>query len=197
MLRPEVVAACIDDLWSRDIHAHFGAYLHLRQQAGRLGSMSGIQPDWNALKQYLAVPGGPPRRPFLRPFWKGKKTSNQEWLNDNLAGSYAPSSLRQRLRMIVEVDDSGRYTLREGHDALALEHLLYGQPLSVIALASFLFRDYAFITAGSIEPVELAAVFRTEFGYRSPNDDTEFASLYSLDVPSIDEDWFEPWPLKN
>jgi hypothetical protein len=197
VLRPEVVAACVDALWNRDTHQHFPAYLQLRRQAGRNGSLSGISPDWSALSGLLRVPGGPYGRPHLRPFWKGKRTANQEWLGDNLAGSYSPASLRSTMLLIVEIDEQKHYTLRDHHWGLALDHLLYGRRMEVLALAGFLLRDYAFITAGSIEPSELVAIFRKEFGYRTPEDDVEFSTLYSTDLPFDVDEWFQPWSMTS
>jgi hypothetical protein len=97
--------------------------------------------------------------------------------------------------LIVEIDERKHYTLRDHHWDLALDYLLYGQHMEVIALAGFLFRDYAFITASSIEPLDLIAIFRKEFGYRTPEDDAEFSTLYSTEPPFDVDEWFQPWSM--
>jgi hypothetical protein len=196
VLRTTFAASCVDALWNRDTHSHFPPYLHLRRQASLSGSSSGIAPDWSALSELLRVPGGPYGRPHLRPFWKGKRTANQEWLGDNLAGSYSPASLRSTMLLIVEIDDQKHYTLREEHWKLAREHLLFEERMDVLALAGFLFRDFSITSATTPTADDLVSVFRGYFGYSS-NDDSEFEYLYDVTEPPDSEPWFEPFETSS
>lgn len=184
------VRECIDTLLSRDTHPFFIAYLYLRQLAAREGSLRGLKPSWSELGKYLEVPGGPPGKPYLRPFWHRERKTGQEWLNENLAGSFAPSSIRDVPALVVETDAERRYNLRPDHWEAAREHLLFGRPLSVLALAAFLFRDYGFIADSMPTPTDLVQVFRQQFGY-SDSDQEEFDRLYDTDWIGADGPWFK------
>ena len=63
------------------------------------------------------------RQPYIKLFTEQKASSKNLWLNENVAGSYAPSSLRpdQPFRQVVNI--SGRkYSLPTNHAQLAFEH---------------------------------------------------------------------------
>lgn len=186
------VRECLDSLLSRDTHPHFVAYLYLRLLAGRTGQVTGLVPNWADLGNLLEVPGGPPGKPFLRPFWRGERNAGQEWLNENLAGSFAPSSLRVVLGRVVTTDAQRRYSLRSKHWELAREHLLFDEPVSVVALAGFMFRDYGFMAESPPGPGELVEVFRQEYGYKA-EDDVEFDTLYDTTWTGGSGEWFEPF----
>jgi len=192
VLRVERVRESIDRLLDRDTHQHFIGYLFLRGVAAQRGWTTGLTPEWSKLGHLLDVPGGPPDRPYLRPFWKGKRESQQEWLNQNLAGSFSPSSIRRTaLAQVVDFDSHGRFSLRDGHAELALDHLLYGERMQALPLAVFLFRDYGLIAATPPEPTDLVALFRDEYGYDEEHVD-EFATLYDDSVPGNGASWVEP-----
>lgn len=190
VLLPGRVRDCIDALLQRDTHPHFVAYLYLRFLAGKSGSMKGLQPNWADLGKVLEVPGGPAGKPYLRPFWRGERNAGQEWLNENLAGSFAPSSLRVVLGRVVQTDAQRRYSLRPKHWELAREHLLFKEPIPVVALAGFLFRDYGFVATTPPSSIELIDVFRREYGYTA-EDDVEFNALYDSSWTGQDGQWFE------
>ena len=95
VIRREGVRVATQALLSRDSHPFFIAYLWLRRQAVIQGTTAHIRPDWAGLAPYMEVSGALPSKPYLRPFWQGRHDSGQEWLNNNIAGSFAPSSLRK------------------------------------------------------------------------------------------------------
>lgn len=190
-LRPSIVGQCVEVLLGQKVHPHFPAYLHLRQVAGRSGSLAALAPDWTEVSRQLAVPGGPAGRPHLRPFWDRRRKANQEWLGRNLAGSYSPASIREVLMTAVDVDQDKRYTLRDRHWEMVLKHVLYGERLPVLALAAFYLRNYAFRSGREPVPSDLLPIFRAQFGYASPQDDTEFESLYDSSNPLATSVWFE------
>jgi hypothetical protein len=147
-------------------------------------------PNWSDLGKLLEVPGGPPGKPYLRPFWRGERNAGQEWLNDNLAGSFSPSSLRVVLGRVVTTDAERRYSLRPKHWELASEHLLFNEPMPVLALAGFMLRDYGLVAESPPSSSDLVAAFRGEYGYRE-RDEVEFASLYDTAWLGAPGDWFE------
>jgi hypothetical protein len=195
VLTTGVVRWGIEELLSRKVHTFFPAFLEIRRAAvmGGAGveSSTAAQPDWGNLERYFRVPGGPPRKPNFRPFWHGSKKEGQGWMNGNIAGSYAPSSIRKLPLKVVQVSSSG-YDLRESSTQNALKHLLYGQTLPVLPLAAFYYRNFGFTTDGpALPPNGLIDIFKGDFGFRTDAEMAEFDLLFSADIPDR-TDWFEP-----
>lgn len=183
----------IGQLLERRTHPWFPAYLQLRRVAGQRGALDGLNPTWGDLGHFLKTPGGPSNKPYLRPFWHQTTNADQAWLNPNLAGSYSPASLRggQAQSSVIEIEDSG-FVLKPQHWRLALTHLLYEEPMPVIPLCLFLYRDFGFTTNGpSLGPTDLIEAFRGDFGYEGGVDDNEFETLYAPEIPER-TDWFDP-----
>lgn len=191
VLRPERVRESIEVLLEHQTHQFFVAYIYLRSLAAREGRLDQLTPSWSELGEWLRMEGGPPGKPHLRPFWKGQRNAGQEWLASNLAGSYSPSSLRTEPLRVVATDAAGKFSLRSDHAALALEHLLFGEPLEAVALAGFLYRDYGFVSAAAPTVDDLLVVFREDFGYGDEYSD-EFDTLYVTTWRGADP-WFEPF----
>jgi hypothetical protein len=127
------VKAGIETLQNRRIHEQFPAYLHLRQRGLAAGSLSGIEPVWHDVSELLKVPGGPPAKPHYRPFAsRNLKDPSRYWLNENLAGSYAPSSLRSTFML----DQDGAFALPPDHASQALRVLLKSTRVPAWALAA-------------------------------------------------------------
>lgn len=196
VLTTSVVRWAIDELRAAKIHTFFPAYLELRRTAHLVGSGTGLHPNWSNLEQFLQVPGGPPGKPNFRPFWHTYRPEAQDWMNANIAGSYAPSSIRKVPLNVVTTEDSS-YSLRENHATLALEHLLGGERAPAVALATFYYRNYGFTTDGrGLGPSELIATFREDFGFSPSADTDDFEILFSAAIPDR-TDWFEPWPAES
>ncbi len=197
VLSVDVVRWGVEQLVGRRVHPFFPAYLEVRRVAALQDSPGGIHPRWDDLGGFLRVMGGPPGKPYFRPFWHQSSAAGQHWLNANLAGSYAPSSLRGVPQRVIDLEEGGGFSLKERHWELACEHLLYGEKMSVIPMAAFLYRDFGFTTDGpSIGPFDLIGVFRRDFGYRADSDDEEFSHLYSEAIPDR-TDWFEPFDAES
>lgn len=104
------------------------------------------------------------------PFSSSENVSLESfWLNENVAGTYAPSSLGPTapLREIIEVEESGRnykWTLNDEHWKLARLELANGNKIPVESLAAYLLRDYAF-TAENPGAFTVVEAFAEEFGY--------------------------------
>lgn len=196
VLTTTVVRWGIEQLQSRKVHTFFPAYLEIRRIAVEAGSDTGIYPNWGNVEKYLQVPGGPPGKPNFRPFWHQSRKAGQDWLNANIAGSYATSSIRKVPENVVDPDGSG-YALKDGHARLALKHLLFGQALPIFPLAAFYYRDFGFTTDGpALPPQGLIDVFQQDFGFSTPSDAADFDVLFSTEIPDR-TDWFEPWQLPS
>ena len=195
VVRVERVRQSVEKLLERDTHPFFIAYLWLRRQAVLQGQTAGIEPNWAGSARYIDVPGGPrPNKPLLRPFWKGTRNNQQEWLNANLAGSFAPSSFRgEHITPVVSTDAEGLYVLQEDHWHRALQYFLYDQRLPAVALGGYLLRNFGFVGVQPPSREDLAAAFRTEFRYDADHDH-EFDVLYETDWPAMTDEspWFEP-----
>lgn len=195
VLTVEAVRWALDQLESQKIHPFFVAYLFLCKWAVEQGTTTEIASDWGELAEYLSIAGGPPGKPYYRPFWHGTVNDpGRYWLNPNLAGSFAPSSHRTVPARIVDVID-GRFSLKPEHEMLALEHLLYGEPAPTIALGAFLYRDYGFQDQDLVPSVDaLTVVFRQDFHYPwTSTVQISGAPLLTEAVPENDvKQWFAP-----
>jgi hypothetical protein len=196
VVRPDVVRWSIGRLSAQRIHPFFLAYLHLRARSVELGRTFDIRPNWNSLGEYLKVPGGPPRKPYYRPLWPLETLeSPRYWLNENLAGSFAPSSLRAtEPRKVIETQGKS-FSLRPNHAELAYQYLLYGKRVPAIAIAAFWFRDFGFVGRAE-EPRSplLIGAFMQHFRFDSGNSSQkEFNLLFFSQVARAAERPFELW----
>ena len=184
----------IEELLRVPRHPFFVAYLHLRRQAARQGTTDGIEPNWSELGEFLLIPGVTDT-PYYRPFWNRKPNISKGWLNGNIAGSFAPSSLRVGTPQhnVIDVDADGNFALRENHWRRARESLLEGGQVPALAAAAFFLRDYGVRAESLPTPVDLVDLFRQEFGYDRPADPDEFSTLFDETWKPDTEPWFEPF----
>jgi len=196
VVKKQIVARSLARLRDQKTHTLFPGYLHLQQLASLNNRLDKIQPDFVSFyKRFLFVGNHPLGSPYIKPFTEQKASTKNLWLNENVAGSYAPSSLRPDKPFRQVVDIQGKmYSLREDHARRAFEYLLYSNQVQVADLAVFLYRDFGLVAAPpTIE--DLVDVFAYEFGYStepgaSRNED--FHTLYSLQsVQTWEEDWLE------
>jgi hypothetical protein len=99
---------------------------------------------------------------------------------------------------VVDIFGAGRqatYALREGHEELCLEYLLFGERLDPVALAGFLFRDHAFTLHSNedLDISQLVAALYTILGFTGTKadriaifDDTESAVAGSFAYSTFD-----------
>lgn len=192
VLSKAAVKAGIAALKGQRIHEHLPAYLQLRKLAVVSGTLDHLEPDWNEVKQLLRMPGGPPTKPHYRPFsLQNVKDESKYWFNKNLAGSYAPKSMRANSRFMLDATGE-HYKLPNDHAHQALSKLLRDVRVPAWALAAFYLRNYGFVFTGDAEslgPEELVAAFRTEWAL---DDGDDFGTLFSVDgpIPPVDI-WFE------
>ena len=122
---------------------------------------------------WLDVPKGPQR--FYRPFASRGKGY---WMNSNLAGSFAPSSLRDERKGMFYTSE-GKLSL-PAPDRIAALFLKEG-PVPVWALAAYLYRNCSFSssqkTAGDTELIDL---FKREFKITAEQD---YGSIFDFSIP--------------
>jgi hypothetical protein len=192
VLTTSVIRWALEQLQDLNVHAFFPAYLEIRRTVIRseLNAADTVQPTWADLEPYFQVPNGPPKKPLFQPFSQGEHKEGKGWMNRNIAGSYAPSSIRELPKKVVKPIGSG-YALRDGHAELALAHFLSGERIPVIPLATYYYRNFGFTTDGpSIGPHNLIDVFLDDFEFEDHLG--EFETLFTPGIPDR-TDWFERW----
>jgi len=196
VIRKQIVAQCLSRLRKQKTHTLFPGYLHLQQRASQLGRLTDLQPDFLLFfERFFSVGNHPLGAPYIKPFTEQRASTRNLWLNENVAGSYAPSSLRpeQPFRQVVKIQGK-KYSLPPDHAPRAFEHLLYFTPVQVADLAVVLYRDYGLLE-DSLRIQELIGIFAYEFGYSKEPDgepDGDFRTLFSLETTHTwEEDWLE------
>lgn len=196
VVRRRVVAESLARLRKQKTHTLFAGYLYLQQTASQLGRLEDLQPDFRQFFQkFFEVRNHPLGAPYVKPFTEKPPSAQNLWLNENVAGSYAPSSLRSGQPFLqVVIIDGKRYSLQPDHAERAFEHLLYSTPVQVADLAVVLYRDFGLLS-DSVTIEDLIDIFAYEFGYASEQGsrpDEKFRTLYSLETAeSWEEDWLE------
>lgn len=135
---------------------------------------------------YLKVGLAPEERPYLLPFVMGR--GEAQLFNKNVAGSYAPSSVREvaPIRDVLEFEGSGSnvvHRLKGNHERLALAALVSGQRIPLDSLAVFLFRDHKIQRSHDSVLESVAAKFCRTFGYDLAEEQSRerFEILYERD----------------
>ncbi len=196
VIRPEIVARSLTRLRQQQTHSLFAGYLYLQRRSTELGRLQDLQPIFLPFfKQFFQVANHPLGAPYIKIFTEQQPSPKNLWLNENVAGSYAPSSLRagQPFRKVVEIENK-TYSLPADHATRAFQYLLLKETVQVADLAVVLYRDYGL--SEEVRSVEnLVGIFAYEFGYNeisgaTPNDN--FQILFSLDTAqNWDENWLE------
>jgi hypothetical protein len=196
VIRKRIVAQSLSRLRNQKTHTLFAGYLHLQQRASQLGRLEDLQPEFSPFfKQFFEVDNHPLGAPYIKPFTAEKASTKNLWLNENVAGSYAPSSLRpeQPFRQVVKIEGR-KYSLPTDHAKRALRHLLYSNRIQAADLAIVLYRDFGLVDdSPTIE--DLIDIFTYEFGYGhepGAEPDENFRILYSLEsAKTWEQDWLE------
>lgn len=201
VIKSEKVAQCLSVLRSKKVHRQFVGYLCIKRMAARVGTTRRLNVDFTEFfRTFLSAKGGPTNRPYIVIFTEESPSEHNRWFNQNVAGSYAPSSLRPEapLRQVVDIEGRARatrYSLKPRHWQLARTHLAFGKQIPVMHLSVVLYRDFA-IEKDTPVLEDLVTAFRDEFGYPLPTqatDQGEFELMYSLDEEILQSsDWFEP-----
>jgi hypothetical protein len=199
-IKADVVAQCLDQLRRQKIHNHFAGYLCVKRASARDKKRIELQVNFKeTFESFLRVPDAPVDTPYVMPFRESQPSEANKWFNDNVAGSYAPSSLRKVSPLLKVVDVEGerrnaRYSLKDDDAKLAFNHLLFKKKIPVACLAAFLYRDFA-ILSDNPTVNDLVTIFREEFGFPSSDKrlDSDFRTLFSFADSEFQEkaDWFE------
>ena len=144
----QATLASLRELRKRKIHRHFAGYLCVLRTAAQTNSRSNLQVNFRQFFEDFLRPGEVPEKtPYFVPFSRSESASADLSIA-NVAGSYAPSSLRadRPFSQVVTVSgqkNTARYALPDDHWKRALEHLAYGEKVPLVSLAIYLYRDYA------------------------------------------------------
>lgn len=186
------VRASIVALQSQRIHPHFPVYMQLRRLVAEGADPTNVPFIPAGMQAMLGVPGGPPARPNFRPF----STANVRdpanwWLNKNLAGSYAPGSIRSSAAFLL--DDAGHFILPARHAQIALDRFLVSKRVPAWAIAGYFMRNHGFEPTDDFVDDEkslLFAGFKKFFGFRDTDD---FDVLFDPDdsPDNLRDHWFE------
>lgn len=191
------VARSLATLREQQTHTLFAGYLYLQKLSAELGRLDNLEPDFlSFFKKFFLVANHPLGTPYIKLFTEQKPSDKNLWLNQNVAGSYAPSSLRagQAFRKVVDIQGR-KYSLPADHAERAFKHLLYSTPVRIVDLAIVLYRDFG-VHDDSADTSDLLDIFAYEFGYSDePNGkvNTDFQTLYTLESSATEmENLFEP-----
>ena len=190
LIHKSVVARSLARLREQRTHTLFAGYLYLQKLSSELETLDDLQPDFLAyFKKFFFVANHPLGTPYIKLFTEQKPSNKNLWLNENVAGSYAPSSLRpgQPFRKVVNIQGK-KYSLPEDHAERAFEQLLYSIPIRAVDLAIVLYRDFGF-RDDSADLTSLVDIFAYEFGYSDQPGkmNKNFRKLFSLES-TLDSD---------
>jgi hypothetical protein len=153
-----------------EAHRSFAGYLCVLNAASITQRLDGLRPDFRSFFDRFFRIGNPPdKKPYVVPFTRGAKSL---LFNENVAGSYAPSSIRpvNPLHNLMKIEGGGAqavFTLHTNHLQIARD-LLLSKPLPAYEFACFMYRDVGF----SVNPdrSEIEGALRTDFGFAMQGD---------------------------
>lgn len=188
-LNKPVVTLAVQTLRASKIHPTFAGYLCLKRAERLAGSSKDLRPAFREFfDEYLRPSNGTDGRPYLRPFSSTGDLSSEPWMNQNVAGSYAPSSLRERspFRRIFSISQGASpnqfsWSFADASAEIAKRELLHNSRIKAWALAVYLYRDFLFESEDGTESLaDLIGVFRDEFAFRQaePGEASQFSMLF-------------------
>lgn len=184
------VRTSLEVLTSLGAHRALAGYLCVLNAATLERRTQKLRPNFRAFFDRFFRIGDPPsKKPYAVPFSGGAKSI---LFNENVAGSYAPSSIRpvNPLRSLMDITGGGNqasFTLRDDHVALAKE-LLLPEPLPIYAFSCFIYRDIGFTVNPDRHEIEGAV--GSDFGLALDNG--LFGSgIFADDLDSISAADFE------
>jgi len=194
VLTTEAVRWGIETLGARKLHPTFVVYLYLRAQE-RAGTLSEASATSEELLSLIRMPGNP-RKPYYFPLIsRGQRADgllHTFWRAQNIAGSWSPGSIHRQQSGAWLGTDDGRYNMPDNHTQLALDQMLFGEPVSALALGAYFLRNDGFVLDGAPVADDVITGFRSKFEF--PLDtESDFQSLFTKVGPDFDLDWFEPY----
>lgn len=193
VLTTDAVRWSIGLLGGQRIHPALIYYLYLRRMAV-LGELERASASSVEVQDLVRMPGGPPGRPYYRPLRERGDRRGELlrtfWMQDNIAGSWAPSSLKRIGAASWLVDDDYRYVVPDDHAARAKEQLLFKGTVSALAMGCYFLRNDGFLLDGPGHPGDVVEGFRRKFEW-GQTDEADFLTLFDVTVPNVDFAWFE------
>lgn len=169
-------------------------YLYLRRQA-RAGLLE--EATVEDVKPLLRMPGAPGKPHYLPFVTRGIKRRPLPtfWRGENLAGMWSQTSI-YRQDPARWLSDGTNYVMPDDSVELARMRLLDGVPISAIAFGAYFLRNFGFAIDGDPTVDDLVMGVRRAFDF--PDDsDSEFASLFAVEIPSTEFSWFERVPAQT
>lgn len=190
VLTKDAVRWGIDSLGAQPLHPAFVMYLYLRAQA-RAGALDRASASSDELLRLIRMPGHPTKPYYFPLIDRGKRSGKPLatfWRASNIPGSWSPTSIQRGAPWLTQ---DRKYVLPDNHVDLALQQMLYGKPVSALALGAYFLRNDGFALVGEPDAADVISGFRAKFDYSS-DADNEYARLFSSDVPEVEFPWFEP-----
>jgi hypothetical protein len=176
-------------LSEENIHRHFAGYLGIKRTCEVEDTRDRVFFDYDGFfNAFFKVRDDD--APYLLPFDTSEIDERSDfWFNENVAGSYSTSSIRDDKPFAQVVDYGGSYsdrwwTLVDDHLDIAWREMLEAK-VPVEPLAGFLYRDFAVEAEESASIDDFVEIFREEFGFE---DDDEFDQLFR----NVDIDYENP-----
>lgn len=196
VLNPSKVKNSLEVLRHLGAHPTLAGYLCVQRTAAQQGKTTELRPLFKEFfKEFLVLGDAPDNRPYINPF---VSADAKVWLNENVAGSYSPSSLREvsPLRQVLTISN-GTYNLKPQHWLAAQHYLTANRQIPVLPLAVFMFRDRG-IAHSEPTIAGLVRAFQQEFGYldQAGNLTEAYKYLYADYTAQEDlapQDWFIPF----
>lgn len=197
------VVRSLEVLRRLNAHRNIVMYLCVKRSAAQQRTMENVKIDFREFfERFLTVRNAPTNslnKPYIIPF---EASDAKLWLNRNLAGSFAPSSIQpdNPINQVLEINGKGsavRYSLKPDHARNAYNNLLNRTKLPALDLATFLYRDFGFNTE-QMDIQKLLSIFQAEFGYLSNGIVTnDFDEVLTSDPESMQQDIFVPFLQSN
>ena len=152
----------LEALNERGPHEHLPGYLALLR-AGAATEPVRTTVVTQFYRDFFAVPNTTTKRPFVTPF--SSRSQSVRLINSNVAGSYAPQSIREGMPLALgvkietELGSKGRrpVRLKSDHIGRMRDDVLEGVSVPLVQFAAFLFRDHALhLEERSLKAVEEA-----------------------------------------
>ena len=176
----EDVRAAIARVRQVKVHPHFQGYLAVRRIHALEGRGAGATDIVQYYNRYLRVGEPLNRKPYLQMFWNKAFTEDSLWFNENVQGSYALASFRDRSPFLACLREAKMpYELRENHAETACQVFCNATRLSAVAVATALLRDFEFYD--TISPATVLEAFKAELGFAGSNGDSDFRTLFTID----------------
>lgn len=195
VLTAEAVRWGIDTLGAQKLHPTFVMYLYLRAHS-RAGTLAEASASSDEVLSLIRMPGNPTKPYYFPLIDRGVRTGTplpSFWRAPNIPGSWSPGSIYRLKGGSWLGLSTGGYAMPDDHVALAFDQLLYGVPVSALAMGAYFLRNDGLRLSGEPGPADVVAAFRAKFDYPADSE-AEFDRLFTTEQPDgLSFAWFEPF----